>query len=88
VQSPGSDDGEHTRERGRAAMRRERPDVDPPADEELPERETTRGEERSGEAAVDQETGGGVEREAPVESGDDAGEESPPRDADRAALLP
>jgi hypothetical protein len=55
--------------------------------EELPERETTRGEERSGEGAVEQETGG-VEREAPTESGDDAGEESPPRDADRANLLP
>ena len=68
-------------------MRRERPGVDPPVAEELPERETARGEERSGESAVEQETGG-VEREAPVQGGDDAGEESPPRDADRAALLP
>ena len=68
-------------------MRRERPGVDPPVAEELPEREAARGEERSGEAAVEQ-VPGGVEREAPVESGDDAGEESPPRDADRAGLLP
>ena len=69
-------------------MRRERAGVDPPVAEELPEREGTRGEEeRSGESAVEQETGG-VEREAPGEAGDDAGEESPPRDADRAALLP
>ena len=68
-------------------MRRERPEVDSQAEEELPERETTRGAERSGAATVEQETGG-VEREAPVESGDDAGEESPPRDADRASLLP
>ena len=68
-------------------MRRERPGVDPPVAEELPERETARVAERSGDSAVEQDTGG-VEREAPVESGDDAGEESPPRDADRAGLLP
>ena len=68
-------------------MRRERPGVDPPVAEELPERETARGEERSGESAVEQDTGG-VEREAPAESPDDAGVESPPRDADRANLLP
>jgi hypothetical protein len=68
-------------------MRRERTDVDPPTDEDLPERETTRGEERSAETAVEGDTGG-VEREAPARSGDDAGVESPPRDADRAALLP
>ena len=70
-------------------MRRERPGVDPPVQEQLPERETTRGEERSGEGAVEQESEtGDVEREAPAESGDDAGVESPPRDADRANLLP
>ena len=68
-------------------MRQERPGVDPPVAEELPERETPRVDERSGESAVEQETGG-VEREAPTESGDDAGVESPPRDADRAGLLP
>jgi hypothetical protein len=67
-------------------MRRERPGVDPPAAEELPERETTGGEERSGEG-VEQE-GEDVERETPLQGGDDAGEESPPRDADRAELLP
>ena len=68
-------------------MRRERPGVDPPVEEALPERETASGEERIGEAGVERETGG-VEREAPVESPDDAGEESPPRDAERANLLP
>jgi hypothetical protein len=68
-------------------MRRERPGVDPPVAEELPERETTRGAERSAEGTVEEDTGG-VEREAPTEAGDDAGVESPPREADRADLLP
>jgi hypothetical protein len=68
-------------------MRRERPAVDLPAEEELPEREAAGGMERSGESVVEEESDG-VERETPVEESGDAGEESPPADADRAALLP
>jgi hypothetical protein len=68
-------------------MRREHSDVDPAADEAQPEREAARGTERSGDGGVEQESEG-VERESPVEESGDAGVESPPRDADRADLLP
>ena len=66
-------------------MRTDEPDL--PVREGLPERESSTGAERSGESAVEQEAGG-VERESPVEPGEDSGVEGPPRDADRANLIP
>ena len=75
-------DGEYPRQPGT-----ERSAVDLPVAEEAPERETVVGRERSGESAVEQASEG-VERESAVEGGDQAGVESPPRDADRANLLP
>jgi hypothetical protein len=71
-------------------MRREGPGVDPPAAAERPERQSEAGRERTADERVEpvEREDGGVEREAPVDAGDGAGVESPPRDADRAGLLP
>ena len=68
-------------------MRQEDPGVDSSAEEALPERESTTGKERRGEETVSQ-VATGVEREAEIEPSQDAGVESPPREADRANLLP
>lgn len=66
-------------------MRTDEPDL--PVRENVPERENVTETERSGESTVEQ-AGKGVEREAPVGPAGDAGVESPPRDADRANLVP
>jgi hypothetical protein len=68
-------------------MRSDDPGLDSSLADELPERQATAGKERSAEQE-DSGEAGGVEREAINESDDDAGVESPPRDADRANLLP
>lgn len=64
-------------------MRRERPEIDLPLDEERPERESGGGRERDAE-----EETSGVERETPGADRGEPGVESPPADADRAGLLP
>ncbi|MBW3627709.1 MAG: hypothetical protein KY464_00295 [Gemmatimonadetes bacterium] len=66
-------------------MRNDDPGLDSSISEELPERESSAGEEREGE---EDGSAGGVERETVDDADRDAGVESPPRDADRANLLP
>ena len=64
-------------------MRNDDPELDSSLSEEVPERESPAGAERKGDASE-----GGIERETIDEPESDAGVESPPRDADRANLLP
>jgi hypothetical protein len=67
----------------------ERPpgEVGYPLDETGTERERADSGDREGASSVERAEGG-VEREQPPETGAGAGVESPPADADRAALLP